>query len=338
MTCAVIFGGTGFIGAFFAKYLVENKRYNRIYLFDHEPLSAKASEYRRTMFDGYSDIDEVQGDVREAIDWVPAEPVTLIANFAAVHREPGHKDYEYYQANLLGAEFVCQWAEKVDCRQMIFSSSIAPYGPSELVKDEGSLPVPTTAYGGSKLAAEKIHQIWQAKDSQRQLLIVRPGVVFGPSEGGNVSRLIIAVKRRYFFYMANRHTRKAGIYVKELCRAMVWILNTRKAKDDGVSLVNISMNPGPSIEEYAKAIAKTAQIKYCVPNIPSVLLFPVAHLIELVARPFGISHPFSPVRLRKLIRSNNIRPTYLIEHGYDYKYTLDEALADWKKACPEEWN
>ena len=46
----------------------------------------------------------VQGDVREAIDCVPAEPVTLIANFAAVHQEPGHKDYEYYQANLLGAD------------------------------------------------------------------------------------------------------------------------------------------------------------------------------------------------------------------------------------------
>ena len=35
--------------------------------------------------------------------------------------------------------------------------------------------------------------------------------------------------------------------------------------------------------------------------------------------------------------SNNILPTYLVENEYDYKYTLDEAFADWKKDCPEEW-
>ena len=41
-------------------------------------------------------------------------------------------------------------------------------------------------------------------------------------------------------------------------------------------------------------------------------------------------------RIRKLIHSNNILPKYLVETGYDYKYTLDEAFADWKKDCPEE--
>ena len=38
--------------------------------------------------------------------------VGLIANFAAVHREPGHEDYEYFECNLLGAENVCDWAER----------------------------------------------------------------------------------------------------------------------------------------------------------------------------------------------------------------------------------
>ena len=45
----------------------------------------------------------------------------------------------------------------------------------------------------------------------RKLLIVRPGVVFGPGEGGNVSRLIKAVIKRYFIYIGNRKTRKAGV-------------------------------------------------------------------------------------------------------------------------------
>ena len=41
---------------------------------------------------------------------------------------------------------------------MIFSSSIAPYGPSEAVRDEQSIPVPESPYG-SKLVAEKLSDL-----------------------------------------------------------------------------------------------------------------------------------------------------------------------------------
>ncbi len=79
---------------------------------------------------------------------------------------------------------------KLAVKILFFTGSISLYGVSESVKDELTLPVPVTAYGASKLTAEKIHQIWRAKDANdRRLVIVRPGVVFGPGEGGNISRL-----------------------------------------------------------------------------------------------------------------------------------------------------
>ena len=333
----VVFGGTGFIGTFFARQLADQGAFDKIYLVDHEGLSSKPFKFRDAMLKAYPSVEFVAGDVRNEIDLDVEGEVALIANFAAVHREPGHEPSEYYETNLLGAENVCAWAEKVGCNRIIFSSSIAPYGPSEAVRDESSIPVPETAYGGSKLAAEKIHQIWQARDPARQLVIVRPGVVFGPGEGGNVSRLIKAVLGRYFFYMGNQNTRKAGTYVKELCRAMLWVLESEKAKSDGVSLFNMSMNPGPSIQEYVDAICRVSGKKVWVPSVPSWALFFAARVIDLFAKPLGINHPFSPVRIRKLIRSNNILPTYLVENGYEYQFTLEEALADWKQECPEEW-
>jgi len=337
MKNSVIFGGAGFIGTFFACHLVEEHGYDKVYLYDHESVSLKKSDFRKKMVEAYPQILMIEGDVREPIDWTVDEPIDLIANFAAIHREPGHEDYEYYECNLLGAENVCKWADHCGCNRMIFSSSIAPYGPSEEIRDERSIPIPDSAYGGSKLVAEKIHQIWQAKHHGRQLVIVRPGVVFGPSEGGNVSRLINAVRNRYFFYMGNKQTRKAGAYVKELCIAMMWVLNSDRAKSEGVSLFNMSMNPGPSIQEYVETIARVSKMKIWVPSLPSALLFVVSNIIEIVARPLGIQHPFSPVRIKKLNRSNNMLPTYLVEEGYEYKYSLEEALSDWMKSCPEEW-
>ena len=338
MKSAVIFGGTGFIGVFFAKLLLEKNEVNKVYLFDREAIDKKTSAFRRNLVSSDSRIEIVEGDVRETIEWAPRDHVSLTVNFAAVHREPGHAGFEYYETNLLGAENVCNWAEKVDCSHLIFTSSISPYGPSEQEKDESSLPVPTTAYGGSKLAAEKIHQIWQARESKkRHLVIARPGVVFGPGEGGNVSRLIKAVLHRYFFYTGNQNTRKAGTYVKELCNAMLWALEHQNKTDSKVSLFNMSMNPGPSIKEYVDTVCRVANVKRSVPSIPYPLLLTVAYEIDLVARPLGIKHPFSPVRIRKLVRSNNILPHFLVENGYIYQYDLEGALADWKKDCPEEW-
>lgn len=334
--CAVIFGGVGFIGAHFADRLSKSREFSKIYLFDIEPADAKASAYRRGLIAENSMIEEVLGDVRNSITWMPVEAVGLIANFAAVHREPGHVDAEYFETNLRGAENICEWATRVSCERMIFTSSISPYGVSETVKNEGTLPVPVTAYGASKLAAEKIHQIWQAKEkSSRFLTIVRPGVVFGPSEGGNVTRLVKAVRHGYFVYTGNKSTRKAGIYVKELVEAIFWTCSLQR--QPGVVLFNGAMNPGPSVEEYVASASEVLGTKNRVFSIPYGVLIAIAHFIETVLKPFGVKHPFSPVRIRKLVRSNNVQPLFLSENGYVFKYSLTTAMVDWKNSSPEDW-
>jgi nucleoside-diphosphate-sugar epimerase len=334
-----IFGGAGFIGVSYALYLTKVCNFDKAYLVDTEPVGNKFSEFRKKQLTNNLQIFFIKGDVRSQLDWLrPREPVTLIANFAAIHREPGHEDFEYFETNLLGAQNICKFAENIKCNQIIFTSSISPYGLSEAVRDESSIPNPNSPYGSSKLAAEKIHQIWQAKDPKNRILqIVRPGVVFGPGEGGNVSRLIKAVLHRYFFYMGNKETRKAGVYVKELCHAMWWELNRQKNKKHHVSLFNMTMNPGPSIQDYVKTVCKVAKVKRFVPIIPFRMLLIASYFIEFIAKPFNIKHPFSPVRIKKLVRSNNILPTYLVKNGYKYQYTLESAFLDWKKECPEEW-
>ncbi|HYP67340.1 MAG TPA: hypothetical protein VEP67_03700, partial [Thiobacillaceae bacterium] len=123
----------------------------------------------------------------------------------------------------------------------------------------------------------------------------------------------------------------------ELCRAMSWALQRQKEQGQHFTLFNMSMNPGPSIQEYVDTVCQVAGIRRKVPAIPYPLLLGAAYAIELIARPLGIRHPFSPVRIRKLVHSNNIRPGYLLEQGYPYQYTLDSALADWKSDSPEEW-
>ena len=110
MKNAVIFGGSGFIGIFFAKYLIEKEHFNKIFILDLEAPINKNNTYRSQIFtENQNRITYVKCDVRDQINWIPKEKIDLIANFAAIHREPGHNHYEYYDTNIKGAENVCNW-------------------------------------------------------------------------------------------------------------------------------------------------------------------------------------------------------------------------------------
>ena len=63
----------------------------------------------------------------------------------------------------------------------------------------------------------------------------------------------------------------------------------------------------------------------------------LSRILDLFLSVFNINHPFSPVRIKKLVNSNNVISSYARENNYSYIYDLDSALEDWKKECPEEW-
>lgn len=329
LTC-VIFGGSGTIGSHLARHLISHGLASKVILAD-----IVAPRADRNVFT--PGIQHIVVDVRTPPQsWALPDRVDFIANFAAVHREPGHELHEYYETNLPGADNVCAFAEKVGCQEIIFTSSIAPYGPTESIKTEESIPTPISAYGGSKLAAEKIHMAWQRAGAGRKLVIVRPGVIFGPGECGNVTRLMKATLNRYFLYMGNRDTRKAGGYVKELANTMVWALAQVPAAG-GVILYNFSMDQPPTVEEYVNTVCKVAKVNRWVPSMPYALLLGMSYVIEAIARPLGIKQPISPIRIKKLVKSNNIEPTVLRREGYQYQYTLESAMVDWRQERPDEW-
>lgn len=333
----VLFGGTGFIGTHLAQYWLRQNLTDRVVLVDVNP--SRTESYAALLQEGLQSgrVQFVRWDVRDPIpgDLLPAAQVAF--NLAAVHREPGHEPREYFETNLRGAENVCTWAAANGCSRMVFISSISPYGPSEDLKDEQSLPVPETAYGSSKLVAEKIHIGWQSAGMDRKLLILRPGVVFGPGEHGNVTRLVRSLVKGYFFYMGNRETRKAAGYVKELSRVTLFGLEHQDRSGECVTLMNFSMDPLPTLENFVEAIGNTAGLRRRPLTVPRWLLLGISYPIDGLARTLGIRTPISPVRVRKLFRSTSIDPGTLRDLGYEWQFTLQEAFDDWKRELPQDF-
>ncbi len=341
-TC-VIFGGTGCIGTHVAKHLLEHTQVERIYLADIRPLQNESyiQPLLRSMehtVDRPARVVYVPCDVRQPLDTAELPQHTdLIINLAAVHREPGHDPSEYYETNLPGAEHVCAYATRAGCRQIVFTSSIAPYGCSDSVRNEDSLPIPETAYGGSKLVAEKIHVAWQHAQADRRLIVLRPGVVFGPGEHANVARLARSLARGYFVYMGNRETRKAGVYVKELCHVMQFALEYQEKTGQEVLLWNVSMDPPPRLEEFVEAICSSAGFARPKVSIPRNLLVAASYPVAGIAQLFGIHTSINPIRMKKLSQPTHIEPLRLREAGYRFRYTMEQAMADWKQDAPEDF-
>lgn len=307
----IIFGGSGFIGTHLVNALRESEPEAKIYNLDIVANNHNgASTY-------------VECDVRKPIELnVDFEPCDVIFNFAAVHRTPGHPDYAYFETNIRGAENVCNFARKHSIRRVVFTSSIAPYGAAEDRKCEDTLPTPNTPYGISKLVAEKTHQIWQSEDADRELTIVRPGVVFGKGENGNFTRLYWGIRKREFMYPGRRDTIKACIYVKELVEFMHYKLQNHSK---GCALYNCTFEPAFTIEQIVEAMKRITSLKRTVLTMPAWIMMPAAAIIGALGAPMGIC----PARVRKLMISTNICGKRLAESGYQFKYTLDEAIDDW---------
>lgn len=319
----LIFGGEGFIGTHLIEYLNKEKNvpFNNIYSLDISDKN-KNREYNYM----YCDIrNEIKLDL-------PAIHNSIIFNLSAIHTTPGHENEEYFETNILGAENITNFAEKNSIDKIAFTSSIAPYGASEEIKTEETIPMPNIPYGISKFVAEKIHLIWLAKNSsKRKLFIVRPGVVFGKGEGGNYSRLYSSMKKGFFFYPGRKDTIKACVYVKDVVRILY---DGITIYDENPAIFNLTYFPAPTIEKICSTIAKTTNVKNPKIVIPSWFILSVARVIHFISLFSGTKlNGIHPDRVKKVMISTNISGEKLHNSTLKLKYDLSEAINDWLIDC-----
>ena len=328
----IIFGGSGFIGTHLIHMIKEEclKAGDKIY--DLDIVMPGEEGVVPGVVEENEGVEYIRLDVRKPIEFSFAPTKEdVIFNLAAVHRTPGHPDYDYFETNIRGAENVTAFAEKYGINRILFTSSIAPYGAAEELKEETTLPTPNTPYGISKLVAEKIHQIWQEKSPERELTIVRPGIVYGKGEHGNMTRLYKGMKGHYYVYAGRKDTIKACIYVKELVQFIKYRMVDHHFP--GCDVFNCTFEPAYSIEQICETMKKATGLKAHIPMIPAGLLMTAARIIgPLGGKKLGIH----PDRVKKLMISTNICGKKLAQSGYTFHYTLEESFRDWFEDCGQK--
>lgn len=328
MKVAIIFGGSGYIAFFLMQRLLEQKIFDKFIICDIQ---------KPQYFDILPvNIEYVYCDVRKEIDFqTPFLDIesSWIFNFAAIHREPGHERKEYFDTNILGAEHINEFNEKIGIKNIFFTSSIAPYGRSREQCTEKSMLYPETPYGISKALAEKIHQQWLAESNDRRLIIVRPSVIYGPKDPGNIYRTIKALKSGLFMLPNGGNIIKSYGYVYGLVDSILFTMN----KTDSLIIYNYAENPILNLKEMTEVIKKEFNFSRPTFSVPVNLLVLVAAILQVGFKIIGKKSDIHPVRVKKAAFPTNIQPTYLIDNNFDFAYGFEKSLKHWREVEPNDF-
>ena len=310
MACVTIVGGAGFIGTSLTTGLRSAGHTVRIADVGAAP---------------DSDVDYRQVDVRDRDDLLAAlSGSEVVYNLAAVHRDDIRPATRYHEVNVTGATNVCDACAQLGIHHLVFTSSVAVYGDAPPDTDEDRTPAPVNPYGRSKLLAERAHKEWQAQDpSTRSLVIVRPTVVFGEGNRGNVYRLLRLIAGRRFAMIGDGTNRKSMAYVGNLSQ----FLTTALARPPGVHVFNYVDKSDLSMQALAELVSHAlGQPPLTRLRIP----YPVGYLAgvacDLVASMTGTDLPISADRVRKFCASTTYSADRLHGTGFQAPFSLREAL------------
>ena len=231
MTITII-GGSGFVGTRLTKRLLEaghtvkiaDKRksvtYPDIWLrCDIRNSSSETNEYPASLTDEAT----APGKAEEAAKAMPMQSLIsvlkgsdVVINLAAEHRDDVTPKSLYDEVNVQGSEHVCQACSELGIHKIIFTSSVAVYGFAPVGTDESGEINYFNDYGRTKYLAEGKYREWLEKDSANSLVIIRPTVIFGEQNRGNVYNLLRQIAGGHFPMVGKGTNRKSMNYVENV--------------------------------------------------------------------------------------------------------------------------
>lgn len=168
-------------------------------------------------------VEVVTGDVRDqrAMKGVAAGCEVAFHLAGKAHAlDEAPEDVAAYQAvNVDGTRNVLEGAVAGGVRRLVFFSSVKAMGEETSgCVDESYEPRPRTAYGLSKLEAERL-VMESSRRTGLETVCLRLPLVYGPGQKGNLARMIEAVDRGLFPPLAKSGSRRSLVHVINVVHA-----------------------------------------------------------------------------------------------------------------------
>lgn len=308
MKIAVI-GGSGFIGTRLS-----------------DRLSRGGYKFRiidKTLSVDYPELVEL-ADVRDLDSLRAAIPNgSVLINLAAEHRDDVRPISLYDAVNVNGAKNICDVAREKSIKIIIFTSSVAVYGFAPVGTDESGEIAPFNDYGRTKFEAETIYRAWQQEaPEERTLVIIRPTVVFGEGNRGNVYNLLKQIASGRFLMVGDGDNRKSMAYVENIAAFLQHSIDFLP----GIHIFNFIDKPDFSMNQLVCKVRRTLGYRDKVfVRIPFFLGYLIGKFFDIASYLTGRRFPISSIRVKKFCADSSYN-TGIEKSGFISPVSIEEAL------------
>jgi len=303
-----ILGGSGFIGT-----RVIDLLHSRFPLLNFDNRQSAA----------YPDITTL-GDIRNQVELDKAlEGTDLVIHLAAEHRDDVSPVSLYYDVNVTGTRNILDAMDKNGVQDIIFTSSVAIFGLNKVNPDENHPADPFNDYGKSKWQAEEILRQWQQQSPKdRNLSIIRPTVIFGENNRGNVYNLLKQIASGRFRMVGNGKNKKSMAYVGNIAAFIDYCAQDLQS----YRLFNYIDKPDLNMNELVGQVAESLQMAIPGVRFPKWLGMIGGYGFDLLGTLTGKKFSVSSVRVKKFCATTQFDSTRAHSSGFTVPFSLSEGL------------
>ena len=308
MTNITLIGGSGFVGTRLIELLKDEYQIRNI-------------DKRESHF--HNDIT-VTGDVRDQTSvsrhLAGADLVVLLA---AEHRDDVSPVSLYYDVNVGGMRNVLEAMETNGVKRIVFTSSVAVYGLNKKSPDENHPADPFNHYGNSKWQAEQVLRQWYETHPDWNINILRPTVIFGERNRGNVYNLLKQISGGKFLMVGKGKNKKSMAYVGNIVSFIRFLI---EQKPTGYNVYNYVDKPDFDMNELVSHVGNVLGKPIPSTHLPYWLGMCGGYGFDLLARLTGKKLSVSSVRVKKFCATTRFDAAKAHASGFKAPYTLEEGL------------
>lgn len=247
----------------------------------------------------------------------------IVILLAAEHRDDVTPTSLYYDVNVQGMRNTLAAMESLGITRLIFTSSVAVYGLDKDNPDESFPIAPFNHYGKSKWQAEQVLQEWHKTHSDWNMNIVRPTVIFGEGNRGNVFNLLSQIASGKFMMIGKGNNQKSMTYVGNIIAFIEYLIRNITA---GYNIYNYVDKPDFTTNDLVYHTGKILNKKVPTTHIPYWLGMLGGYGFDALAFVTRKKLNISSVRVKKFCAVTKYDSTKAMATGFVPPYTLEQGL------------
>lgn len=248
----------------------------------------------------------------------------IVILLAAEHRDDVSPTSLYYDVNVGGMRNTLEAMEANGVKRLIFTSSVAIYGLNKKNPDENHPADPFNHYGKSKWQAEQVLQEWHKQHPDWNINIIRPTVIFGERNRGNVYNLLKQISGGNFLMVGKGENKKSMAYVGNIVAFIKYLIENKK---ESYNVYNYVDKPDFSMNELVSQVSQVLEKHIPATHFPYWLGMMGGYGFDLLAFLMRKKLTVSSVRVKKFCATTQFDATKMQSTGFKAPYTLGEGLA-----------